>query len=58
MNLGVRVSGFSAVMLKPARSEISEETHTHRRMTLERMMLDSFVLTGGFELPCFRLWAE
>lgn len=22
------------------------------------MMLDSFVLTGGFELPCFRLWAE
>lgn len=58
MNLGVRVSGFSAVMLKPARSEISEETHTHRRMTLERMMLDRFVLTGGFELPCFRLWAE
>lgn len=57
MNLGVRVSGFSAVMLKPPLSEISEEMHTHRRMTLERMMLDSFVLTGGFELPCFRPWA-
>lgn len=58
MNLGIRVSGFSVVMLKTALSEISEETHKHRRMTLERMMLDSFVLTDGFELPCFRLWAE
>lgn len=43
MDFGVRESGFR------------EETHTHRRMTLERMMLDSFVLTGGFQLPCFRL---
>lgn len=58
MNLGVRVSGFRAVMRLPSPSEISEETHMHRRMTLERMMLDSFVLTGGFELPCFRLRAE
>lgn len=58
MNLGVRVSGFRVVMRLPSPSKISEETHMHRRMTLERMMLDSFVLTGGFELPCFRLWAE
>lgn len=58
MNLGVRVSGFRAVMRLPSPSEISEETHMHRRMTLERMMLDSFVLTGGFKLPCFRLRAE
>lgn len=58
MNLGIRLSGLSAVMLKPALSEISEIMHMHRRMTLERMMLDSFVLTDGFELPCFRLWAE